>query len=135
VRVGHDLRTQIVFRAAGRCEYCLIHEDDAAFPHEVDDVIGRQHGGPTEAGNLALSCLYCNRSKGSNLASVDSTGVLVRLFDPRRDRWRTHFRIEGAVIQPLTPVGTVTARLLKLNTVERVIERSLLQGLGRYPRF
>ncbi|MGA2136486.1 MAG: HNH endonuclease signature motif containing protein [Bryobacteraceae bacterium] len=44
-----------------RCEYCLIHEDDAAFSHEVDHVIGRQHGGRTVADNLAYSCMVCNR--------------------------------------------------------------------------
>ena len=75
MRVSRELRTQIVFRAAGRSEYCLIHQDDSAFQHEVDHVIGRQRGGRTGADNLALSCLYCNRFKGSNLASIDSTGA------------------------------------------------------------
>ena len=91
------LRFQVSERAAGRCEYCLIHEEDAAFRHEVDHVISRQHGGSSEPDNLAFACLFCNRSKGANLVSVDPGGALVRLFDPRRDPWHDHFRIEVSV--------------------------------------
>ncbi len=54
-------------------------------------------------------------------------------FDPRRDRWSDHFRLERAVIEPLTPTGEVTARLLRLNLDKRVIERSILIAAGRYP--
>jgi 5-methylcytosine-specific restriction endonuclease McrA len=86
VKVSLELRFQVSERAAGRCEYCLIHERDSAFGHEVDHVISRQHSGSTESDNLAFACLFCNRSKGTNVASVDPTGALVRLFDPRRDR-------------------------------------------------
>ena len=45
-----------------------------------------------------------------------------------------HFKVDGPTIQPLTPIGEVTARLLRLNAAERVIERRLLQHLGLYPR-
>jgi hypothetical protein len=38
------------------------------------------------------------------------------------------------IIQPLTPVGEVTARVLRFNAAERVIERRLLQELDLYPR-
>jgi hypothetical protein len=62
----------------------------------------------------------------TNVASVDPTGALVRLFDPRRDRWNDHFRLEGPVIQPLSLEGAATAKLLKLNGAERVIERNVL---------
>ena len=36
------------------------------------------------------------------------SGEIVRLFNPRRDRWRDHFRIDGQLIEPLTRVGAVT---------------------------
>jgi hypothetical protein len=116
VRVGLELRFQVPERAARRCEYCLIHEHDAAFGHEVDHVISRQHGGLAESDNLAFACLFCNRIKGTNLASINPAGgALVRLFNPRRDRWHDHFRLEAPVIQPLSPEGVVTARLLEFS--------------------
>ena len=117
-----------------RCEYCLLHEDDAAFRHEVDHIVSRQHGGETIAENLAYACMVCNRYKGSNIASVSPSGDLVRLFNPRVDRWNDHFRLNGAVIEPLGLVGEVTARVLRLNTAERVVRRSVLQQLRRYPK-
>ncbi len=73
-------------RAAGRCEYCLVHEEDTAFAHEVDHVISRQRGESRALDNLACACLFCNRCKGTNVASIDAAGLLVGLFDPRGTR-------------------------------------------------
>jgi hypothetical protein len=78
--------------------------------------------------------MICNRLKGTNIASVDSVGEIVRLFRPGTDQWHDHFLIEGSILQPLTSVAEATAKLLRFNSAERVIERSLLQRLGRYPR-
>jgi hypothetical protein len=78
--------------------------------------------------------MVCNRYKGSNIASVTPSGNLISIFNPRNDSWNDHFRLNGFVIEPLTSVGEVTARLLKLNTAERVVRRSILQQLRRYPR-
>jgi hypothetical protein len=86
-------------RANGRCEYCLLHEDDAWVPHEPDHIIARKHRGRTEEPNLAWTCFSCNRHKGTDVASVDEdTGRIVRLFHPRRDRWTKHFRLRGALL-------------------------------------
>jgi len=59
---------------------------------------------------------------------------MVPLFHPRRQRWAAHFLLRGFVIEPLTPEGEVTARLLKLNLDKRVAERRLLLAIGRFPR-
>jgi HNH endonuclease len=112
----------------------LIHEDDAAFSHEVDHVISQQHGGVTTVENLAYACMLCNRLKGTNLASVALSGQVVTLFNPRSDQWNDHFRLNAAVIEPLTPAAEATARVLRLNDAKRVVERTVLQRLGRYPR-
>jgi hypothetical protein len=133
LRVDPELRAAVARRADFRCEYCLIHEDDAAFSHEVDHVISRQHGGETTMDNLAYACLICNRFKGPNVSSVNASGAVVPLFNPRTQPWADHFRLVGAVIQPLTATGEATAKLLRLNAVERVVERTVLQRLRRYP--
>jgi hypothetical protein len=59
---------------------------------------------------------------------------MIPLFNPRRDRWTDHFSLRGFVIEPLTPSGIVTSRLLKLNIDKRVAERRLLAAVGRFPR-
>ncbi len=114
-----------------------MHQFDRYFGCEADHIISLKHGGTTTGDNLAFACIACNRYKGSDIGSVLSeTGDLVRLFNPRIDRWADHFAldIDGATIIALTNIGAVTVRLLKLSTAERVMERSALRDAGRYPQ-
>jgi len=53
-----ELRRLVINRANGRCEYCLVPQDAIFAPHQPDHIIAEQHGGETEADNLALSCLH-----------------------------------------------------------------------------
>ena len=73
-------------RAGNACEYCRVPQ--AGYPtvtFPVDHVVARQHHGPTDLRNLALSCLHCNSHKGPNVAGYDHrTGKLTPLFNPRR---------------------------------------------------
>ena len=62
--VPERLRAAARDRAAGCCEYCLLHDDMVVLPHQVDHVIAEQHGGMTNLENLAWSCFYCNHYKG-----------------------------------------------------------------------
>lgn len=125
------LRRLVRDRALGACEYCLFPEVMALVPHEVDHVVAQKHGGATDAANLALSCALCNKRKGSDIASIDpDSAALVALFHPRREAWREHFELQGAVILPLSPTGRATARLLAMNDPARVEERSLLLVAG-----
>jgi hypothetical protein len=125
------LRRLVRERAADRCEYCLILESVTFAPHCIDHILAEKHGGKTEAENLANSCILCNQRKGSDLSSIDyETGQVVTLFHPRRDRWKDHFRPVGALIEPLTPTGRATERLLQLNHPDRVEEREQLVAAG-----
>ncbi len=132
--VSAELRRLVASRAGQVCEYCLIHELDVFVGCQVDHVISEKHGGPTEAGNLAFACAWCNRQKGSDVGSVEPvTRQLVRLFNPRTDCWGDHFRLVGARIEWRTPIGEVTVRLLKLNDPHRIQERETLKDNGKYP--
>jgi len=134
-RPTRRLREQVRRRARSRCEYCLIHEDDSYARHQLDHITAVRHGGETTSQNLALACFLCNRYKGSDVAALDpSTGDVARLFDPRRQQWKDHFTLQGALIVPLTSTGRATASLLRLNAPERVIERRELLRAGRYRR-
>jgi len=127
--VTEATRRLVIERTGGRCEYCLIEEAAVGFPHQIDHIVSRKHGGSSRLSNLAYACVLCNRYKGTDIAGTDHSGEIIRVFDPRRDEWQQHFRIEGPTIQPLTPIGEATARLLRLNAAERVVERQLLQKL------
>lgn len=132
--ISAELRHLVRTRAAGFCEYCLIHEDDTYFGCQIDHIISEKHGGATEADNLAYACSFCNRYKGSDVGSVVwDSGEFVRFYNPRRDKWRDHFRIDGIKIVPLTDIGEVTTRILEMNSPDRLLERQELRGQGRYP--
>lgn len=132
--VSEELRRLVSDRADHLCEYCLIHERDTFFGCEVDHVVSLKHSGPTEAENLAYACSFCNRFKGSDIASLSpETGAAVRFFNPRTDRWADHFRLVGNRIDPVTSIGEATARILRFNDAERILERAALKATHRYP--
>lgn len=131
--IGHEIRQKVADRAESLCEYCLVAEEDTFFGCEVEHIIGLKHGGSSEPDNLAYACAFCNRHKGSDIGSISESGEFSRFFNPRSDRWADHFQLNGAIIQPLTTVGDVTARILQLNHSERILERESLIAAGRYP--
>jgi hypothetical protein len=134
--VSAELRRIVEERAGGRREYCLIHQDDTFVGCQVDHVIAEKHGGVTDASNLALACAFCNRAKGSDIASIiPESQALVRLFNPRSDRWDDHFRIDtqSLMIGAFSDIGRATVRLLRLNDIERVLERQSLAKSGIFP--
>lgn len=134
--VSERVRSQLHELASRRCEYCLLDERCAGRPHEPDHVYADKHGGQTVIANLCLSCFDCNRHKGSDLCSVDvESGEIVPLFHPRQHKWEQHFRLDGAIIEGLTPTGRVTVNLLRMNDPERVEERKMLLRVGKYPDY
>lgn len=111
-----------------------VHQDFSIYSHEVDRIIAVKHGGQTIAENLALSCLPCNRYKGSDLATFDPlTGEIVPLFNPRTQIWSEHFRLDNGQIIGIATTGRATVFLLKLNEPKRLQIRQVLMAQGLYP--
>jgi len=109
-------------------------EEDAYFRFQVEHIISRKHGGSSQPDNLALACVFCNRYKGSDIASlIAARNELVRFYNPRADRWQEHFRLSGVVIEPLTEIGEATIRILQMNHDDQILERHVLNVRGRYP--
>jgi hypothetical protein len=126
------IRNEVRQRAGNRCEYCrLRQQDEEESPFHIEHVIAQQHSGTDLLENLALACSWCNAVKGPNLSSIDpDSGELTRLYHPRKDRWKDHFRREGPYILGLTAVGRTTAWLLRFNDTDNLTQRHLLLELG-----
>jgi hypothetical protein len=132
--INEELRRLVAKRADYLCEYCLIAEMDRSSAYQIDHIISIKHGGATIPDNLAYACIYCNLQKGSDLGSINwRTRELVRFFNPRRDFWGEHFRLDEAIIRPLTDIGEVTARIFDFNNDDRILERQVLMAAERYP--
>jgi hypothetical protein len=54
---SNELRLLVRERAAEACEYCLIAEAYAFFPHEIDHITAQQHGGETVGGESGAGLL------------------------------------------------------------------------------
>jgi hypothetical protein len=134
VYIATELRTQVIQRANGLCEYCLLHQDDTPFSHQIDHIVALKHGGETDLMNLALACLNCNRHKGSDLTTFDPvTQEITPLFNPREQRWADHFVLQGSYVMGKTAVGRATVRLLRINDPLQLLQRQSLMETGRYP--
>jgi 5-methylcytosine-specific restriction endonuclease McrA len=127
------LRAQVRRRARGRCEYCQTPFRYDVIPAEIDHVIAEQHGGRTVLDNLAAACAHCNSHKGPNAAGVDpSSKRIVRLFNPRVDRWADHFRWVEAVLTGIPPQGRTTIRVLAINDPAKTAARAALMEEGLF---
>lgn len=132
--IPEELRRQVIERANFCCEYCLLPLEDDFIRPEIDHIIAEKHHGETTEDNLCLSCLDCNRHKGSDFASfTPDTREFSFLFNPRKDTWSEHFQLNGTHIEPLTQIGKVTVSLLHMNAWERIRERAGLIRQKRYP--
>ena len=122
-----ELRRVAIDRADGRCEYCRIREADTFLGCQIDHIIAEKHKGQTTAENLAFTCTFCNRHKGSDIGSIaHSTGEFTRFYNPRTDNWNDHFEFNDFVIEPISPIGETTESILQFNVEERVLERRVI---------
>ena len=135
-RSRHDpaddpVRLAVRLRAREACEYCLL---PTRGQFQVDHIIppalwpvylaGRLAVGPPPAGrggpdhldNYAWACPFCNQRKGQQVQGRLGRRS-VRLFDPRRDEWPTHFVLvtRGLFIVGLDPIGQITVEMLGVN--------------------
>jgi len=132
--MNRSLSNLVKERAGHICEYCRLPARHVGLRFHIDHILADQHGGETAAVNLAYACSICNNHKGTNFAGVDpATGRKTRLFNPRRDRWRRHFKLQGGIIVGITAVGRTTVRTLAMNLPLSVEVRRNLMAEGEYP--
>jgi hypothetical protein len=115
------LRERVRQRAEGRCEYCHAPEALSRFRFQADHIIAEKHGGVTDMKNLAWAYFRCNSHKGPNVAGWDGgSGATVRLYHPRMDIWKEHFRWSGPRLVGKTLVGRATIDVLCINRKEAI---------------
>ena len=128
--MNEKTKAQIRRRAGFQCEYCHLQEALSGLRFHIEHVIAKQHGGKDVRPNLAMACPFCNQRKGTNLAGIDPASKrMVRLFNPRTDVWREHFKMSGILIVGKTSVGRATVAVLAMNnTVQVRTRRAILES-------
>jgi hypothetical protein len=130
------LRTAVVERAKGSCEYCLSQATFATQSFAIDHIYPVSLGGMTALDNLALSCPGCNGFKSNKLEAIDPvTRQAVALFHPRQYAWDEHFcwSKDFLLVIGLTAIGRATVEALRLNRQPLINLRRALYGIGEHP--
>jgi hypothetical protein len=134
--IPRGLRDLVARTARHRCGYCLTQEAVVGTPMMIDHIVPESLGGPTEEANLWLACPLCNAHKGARITVLDpNTGEIVRLFNPRQQKWVEHFAwtSEGDRIMGRTPIGRATVIALRLNRPSLVGARRAWVSVGWHP--
>ena len=117
-RISRRLKERIAEAAQHHCGYCRTREAISGIPLTVEHIIPESVGGASEEENLWLACRPCNEFKGAQIRGRNPmTGRKVRLFNPRKQQWKRHFKWnpDGAHIIGKTACGRATVTTLQMN--------------------
>jgi hypothetical protein len=121
-------------RAAGRSEYCQMHQGLKGATFHVEHVFPQSRGGSSDLDNLAWCCPSCNLRKSDRIEAVDpDADTLFPLFNPRRDSWSEHFRWVGYVLVAQSSVGRATAIALNFNHPRPILIRQAERLFDLFP--
>ena len=136
VYIAADLRRRVREFFANRCAYCHTAAQLTVVTFELEHIQPIAAGGPTTFKNLCLACPMCNRHKADRTSAIDpTTGEVVDLFHPQRDKWLDHFAwsADGSQLVGLTAQGRATVAALRMNRPQLVRTRSMWVALGEHP--
>jgi hypothetical protein len=117
-RISIEIRELLRIQAQDRCGYCLAPQSLVYASLEIDHIIPIARGGSDDVENLWLVCRPCNQYKAAQVDAIDPVTLRrVKLFNPRRQSWKRHFRWSEnwTQIMGLTVCGRATVVALHLN--------------------
>lgn len=121
-------------RAGHRCEYCRMHQSLQGASFHIEHIAPLSLGGTDHLDNLAWACPRCNLKKSNRVSLVDpDTGLEVRVFHPRQNRWEEHLAWEGYLIVGLTSIGRALIAAFDLNHERRCRIRQAEELFGLFP--
>ncbi len=113
-----EIRERVRAQAKNRCGYCLSPQRLILGWLEIEHIQPKGNEGTDEEENLWLACRLCNNFKKTQTEGRDpESGLMVPLFNPRKQQWSEHFSWseDGTHILGKTPIGRVTVLALHLN--------------------
>ena len=125
-RISRRLKERIAQAAQHRCGYCHTREAISGIPLTIEHILPESAGGSSKEENVWLACRSCNEFKGTQtFARHPLTGRKVRLFNPRKQQWKRHFKWseDGTRIIGKTATGRATITALQMNHATIVTAR------------
>jgi hypothetical protein len=133
-----EIQRAILLISQNYCEYCVLPANFSTDFFHYEHILPLILNGKTEFENLARSCGMCNNNKRAKVAHIDPVSQLtVRLYHPRQDIWREHFKWSDndLYVVGISPIGRATISLLKLNRSNAINLRKLLKMADLHPPF
>ena len=135
-KIPDKLKVEVKGRAAECCEYCMAQERYSHDYFSVEHIVPIIEKGSSTEDNLANSCQACNNHKYVFTEAIDPvTGIIAKLFHPRKQEWKDHFSWDESFskIIGLTPTGRATVERLQLNRTGLVNLRQILVFSKKHP--
>jgi hypothetical protein len=134
--IPEEVKARVRKDAKDQCGYCRSFQKYVLGLLEIEHIIPKAKGGTDEEDNLWLACRLCNSYKGIQTQGKDSiTGVIVPLFNPRKQKWSEHFdwRDDGAYLIGINVCGRATVEALQLNNKIAIAVRQAWISAGWHP--
>ena len=134
--IPRPVRRLVRQRAGRRCEYCQHPDAYSSAPYACDHPWPHVGGAGDTPDDLAWSCPACNGHKASKTHARDpKTKRLVPLFNPRRQKWSSHFSWseDARTVIGLTATGRATIGALCLNSEALINLREVLIPAEKHP--
>jgi HNH endonuclease len=135
-KIPEEIKARVRVSAQHRCGYCLAQQRYTLLVLEIEHIIASARGGPDAEENLWLACRLCNNAKSVQPHASDPlTARRVKLFNPRTQRWRRHFKWsdDGTEIIGRTASGRATVAALSLNNEIALVVRRNWVRAGWHP--
>jgi hypothetical protein len=130
--IAPEIWEQVRRRAGLVCEYCGVREADVGGLLTVDHFQPQSCGGPDDLGNLIYCCHRCNLYKADYWPAGPQDPIL---WNPRAEPPTNHFlTLMDGTLHPITPVGAITVRRLRLNRPALVNHRRQRQAQAEQER-
>lgn len=137
-KISRKLKSLVISRARGYCEYCKSPADFATEPFSIEHILPKSRQGTDSAENLAYACIGCNVYKSDLIEFPDRVSQeMVPLFHPRTMSWDEHFLWDESLTALIgrTPTGRVTIEALRLNRKPlKNLRRALIAILEHPPK-
>lgn len=130
------LKEKIRQQAKNRYGYCLNPQELMPYKLEIEHIFPQSLGGETVEENLWLACRECNSHKSSKIKALDKlTGKTVKLFNPRKNKWKEHFEFskDFSEIIGKTPRGRATVDALQMNNIYQTTARLIWCETTKFP--
>lgn len=135
-RVSKELDARVRQFGDNRCNYCLAPQKLISYKLEVEHILPTAKGGTGDEQNLCLACRECNLHKAAKTHGFDFvTAKRVKLFNPRRQKWRRHFLFgaDETLIIGKTACGRATIAALHINNELQVTARGFWRLTDLFP--